>query len=200
MNSTPILGAIAVLPLIASSAFAAKPTVLWNQNTTSGGTVSSENTEGSTTAGADDFTVPSGQAWLISEVDVTGVYFDGSGPASSEVVTFYSDKKSLPHRVKKGPFTLNCADNNGSFQCTLPKRIKLKAGTWWVSVVANCDVGTCSGEWGWSINTTVQGHEAAWENPTGSGACTSWQPLHVCFGGPPLDLAFELRGRAVESK
>ncbi|HTU00098.1 MAG TPA: hypothetical protein VMF58_18760 [Rhizomicrobium sp.] len=199
MNSTPILGAIAVLPLIAGNAFAAKPAVLWNQNSASEGTVFSQNSDANTTAGADDFAVPSGQTWLISEVDVTGMYFNGSGPATSEVVTFYSDKKGKPNRVKQGPFTLNCADNGGSFQCTLPKRVKLKAGTWWVSVVANCNFETCS-EWGWNVSATVQGHEAVWENPTGSGACTSWQPLHVCFGGSPLDLAFELRGRAVESK
>ena len=45
--------------------------------------------------GADDFTVPDGATWKVSEVDVTGLYFNGPGPAVSENVFFYkADKKS----------------------------------------------------------------------------------------------------------
>jgi hypothetical protein len=193
VNTQAFLGAVAVLPLIASGAIAGKSSVLWDQNTASeGGVLLSDNTS----AGADDFVVPSGQTWLIKEVDVTGVYLNGSGPAKSEVVTFYSDKKDLPRRVKAGPFTLNCADNFGSFHCVLPTRVKLPAGTWWVSVVANLNFSD-GGEWGWNGNSTVHGNEAAYKQS--SGNCTKWTPLHVCFGGPPSDLAFSLLGRAVEN-
>ena len=195
MSKSTLLGTIAVLPLIASGASAGAPAVLWDQNSTSGGSVFSENggVAGSTAA-ADDFVVPSGQTWLVKEMDVTGVYFNGSGPASSEIITFYANKNGKPGRVKQGPFTIKCTDNSGSFKCTLPTRVKLKSGTWWVSLVANCDFETC-GEWGWNTNPTVQGNEAVWENPGGT-TCTSWEPLHVCFGGSPADMAFKLLGRA----
>jgi hypothetical protein len=194
VKRSTLLCTIAVLPLIASGAFAGGPAVLWDQNTSSGdGYVLSENGA----AAADDFVVPSGQTWLVKEVDVTGVYLNGSGPASSEIVTFYANKNGKPHRVQQGPFTLHCTDNFGSFHCTLPKRVKLRAGTWWVSVVANINFGS-GGEWGWGGHPTVQGNEAVFEDPSGQ-SCTSWEPLHVCFGGSPADMAFELRGRAVVS-
>jgi hypothetical protein len=194
MDKSVFLGAAAALTLAASGALAAPDTVLWNQNANFGGPVFSENSD----TAADDFTVPSGQTWHVSEVDVTGAYFNSSGPAASEVVTFYTDRRGKPGRVYRGPFTLNCTDNNGSFQCILPERVKLRSGTWWVSLVANCDFETC-GEWGWTENTTVQGNEAVWEGPDGNGKCTSFKPLHRCFGGAPADLAFDLVGTAATS-
>lgn len=192
MDKSAFLGA--ALTLATSGAFAAPQTLLWNQNANFGGPVFSENSD----AAADDFAVPSGQTWHVAEVDVTGVFFNGSGPAASEVVTFYTDRKGRPGRIHRGPFTLNCADtNNGSFQCILPEPVKLRPGTWWVSVVANCAFETC-GQWGWTLNTTVQGHEAVWRNPDGDGKCRSFRPLHRCFGGAPADLAFALYGKARE--
>lgn len=198
MNRSTLLGTIAVLPLIASSALAGTSTILWDQNSTSGGAVFSENGgEAGSTAAADDFVVPSGQSWLVKELDVSGVYFNGSGPASSEIVTFYANKNGKPGRVKQGPFTLKCTDNFGSFECTLPQHVKLRSGTWWVSLVANIDFSQ-GGEWGWYTNPTVQGNEAVWEEP-GGATCPTWEPLHVCFGGAPADMAFKLLGRANES-
>jgi hypothetical protein len=179
--------------MLAGSAFAASPAVLWDQNTPSGGGfVFSENGA----VAADDFVVPSGQTWLVKEVDVSGVYFNGSGPASSEVVTFYTNKHNLPNRDRVS-FTLKCADNFGAFQCVLPKRVKLGAGTWWVSLDANCSFESC-GEWGWFTNSTVHGNEAVYEDPS-ANSCTTWTPLHVCFGGSPADMAFAVLGRAVEN-
>src|SRR5580692_5534344 len=37
--------------------------------------------------GADDFVVPKNKTWTITEVDVSGVFYQGSGPATSEDVT-----------------------------------------------------------------------------------------------------------------
>lgn len=195
MRKTSFAGVAAALTLAASGAFAAPNAILWNQNGNFGGSVNSQND----TAAADDFTVPAGQTWLIAEVDVTGAYFNGYGPAASELVTFYADRNGKPGRVQNGPFTLNCNDNSGSFQCVLPKRVKLPSGTWWVSVVANCDSQVC-GQWGWTISTAVQGNEAVWRDSDGNGKCVAFKPLHRCFGGPPSDLAFDLIGKAVAGK
>lgn len=201
MNKTALFAATAVLALATSGAFAASPAnepyaVLWNQNSNFGEGVNSQNygIAEYNDAAADDFTIPAGQTWRIAEVDVTGVYFNGSGPASSEVITFYSNRKHRPDRIYRGPFTLNCTDNDGSFQCILPRRVKVPSGTWWVSVVAICSFETC-GEWDWTENTTVQDNEATWENPGVSEKCTSWEPLNFCFGGAPADLAFDLIGK-----
>src|SRR5579862_5877161 len=69
--------------------------VLWNQNSNFGGGVNSQIYEPAMEEyddyAADDFVVPDGQKWVISEVDVTGYYTNGSGPASSVLVSFWSN-------------------------------------------------------------------------------------------------------------
>jgi hypothetical protein len=192
MNKAVLLSATAVVAVLSGGApVAAKPpahkpySVLYNQNSNFGyGIISDNFTSNSSynSAAADDFVVPSGQTWHVAEVDVTGVYYNGSGPASSEVVTFYTNnRKGKPGRVHRGPFTLNCTDNGGSFQCILPKHVKLASGTWWVSVVANCGFISC-GQWGWIENTVVHGNSAVWEQGGGH-----WTRLRA-------DLAFTLIG------
>jgi len=201
MNRAVLFSAAAAIAILSgeTSASASPPrfkpsTVLWNQNANFGGNVNSQNTA----AAADDFTIPSGQTWHIAQVDVSGAWFNGTGPASSQSVTFYANKNGKPGRTVRGPYTLNCTDNAGSFQCTLPVNgqgrpaVKLGAGTWWVSVVANCSFDIC-GEWNWTENTEVTGHQAVWEDPGGTN-CSKWGTLQHCFGGAPADLAFDLVG------
>lgn len=200
MNKAVLLSATAAVAVLVGGAPVAakqpahKPdTVLYNQNSNFGfGGVDSQNfTSGSYTsfnsAAADDFVVPSGQTWHIDEVDVTGMYFNGSGPAKSEVVTFYTNNgRNKPGRVHRGPFTLNCIDNAGSFLCTLPKGVKLASGRWWVSVVANCSFTGGCGEWGWDTNSDVHGYGAVLRQDGGH-----WKRIK-----PLTDLAFELIGKS----
>src|SRR6202045_3440839 len=100
------LGAVMAGSAIAASGQAPASDVLYNQNSNFGyGVVSQNFTSGSfgtayNAAAADDFIVPTGTAWTISEVDVTGSYFEGSGPAASEVVTFYANKHGRPDRMR----------------------------------------------------------------------------------------------------
>lgn len=205
-----LLAASAVVLFSTAAGYAAPhyPTtgVLWDQNANFGGGVNSQNYEQAMVEyddiAADDFVVPSGQTWRVSEVDVTGAYVGGSGPATSVNVGFWKNgRHGMPGRGRYG-YTLSCADNAGSFQCTLPNgrhnkpAVKLVAGTWWLSVVANCDSDVC-GQWQWTENTTVQGYEAEWENPGGAWNifnCHGWTALDACFGGSPADLAFTLKG------
>ena len=197
MNKAVVLSATAVVAVLSGGApVAAKPpahkpyTVLYNQNSNFGEAIISQNfTSGSYTsynaAAADDFVVPSGKTWHIAEVDVTGVYYNGSGPAKSAVVTFYTnDGKNKPGRVHRGPFTIDCGAGP-NFQCALPKPVKLPSGTWWVSVVANCSFTGGCGEWGWTENTIVHGYGAVWEQSGGH-----WTRIK-----PKTDLAFTLIGK-----
>ena len=97
--------------------------------------------------GADDFVVPAGQTWTIQQVNVAGVYFNGSasGPAASVNVIFYANAGTLPGAAVAGgtytaiPITGGAA--TGSFQIALPTSLVLTAGTYWVSVQANMDFG-----------------------------------------------------------
>ncbi|HLY05231.1 MAG TPA: hypothetical protein VKR31_05735 [Rhizomicrobium sp.] len=184
--------------------------VLYNQNSNFGRGVVSDNFSSAMSSydaiGADDFWVPAGQTWQITEVDVTGAYVDGTGPASSVVVTFWVGD-AYPRRIvhhRDDSFTLSCTDNEGSFACTLPVNsrgrpvVRLRGGSggtpYWLSVVANCDFINC-GEWNWTTNTTVYASQAAWKNPGGGWGtpCEGWGVLSACFG-TAADLAFTLIG------
>lgn len=151
------------------------------------------------TQAADDFVVPKGHTWQIKEVDVTGVYFNGSGPASSENVVFYSDNGGLP-----GDLLVACPNQNGagngfgSFAINLSKSCKVslsgnaneEAGekaknvTYWVSVQANLDFSGGGGEWGWELSFDTNGNPAAWRGET----CPTWCALES-------DLMFALKGK-----
>jgi hypothetical protein len=139
---------------------------------------------------ADDFAVPLGHTWLIKEVDVTGVYFNGSGPANSENIFFYKDKGGLP-----GTLVTECDNQNGtgngtgSFAIVLSKacKAKLRGGkTYWVSVQANMDFNG-GGEWGWELSLDTSGNQAAWQDQ-GGGNCQIW--CHI-----DGDLMFALKGK-----
>lgn len=156
--------------------------------------------------GSDDFTVPDGGKWVVKEVDVSGLYFKGTGPASgvasSENVFFYKAAKGK----KGGPKTLVAEFDNvvgdddgaGDFVIRISKKgLKLNPGHYYVSVQANMDFGT-AGEWGWGTRNTQVGNFASWQDP-GDGfgtGCTSWSNEQVCLGdlsGP--DHMFTLRGK-----
>ena len=155
--------------------------------------------------GADDFTVPAGPNWIVKEVDVVGVYFNGSGPAVSENVFFFKDHKGKPGKLV-ATYTVVGVDTAGSFAITLPGRgQKLMPGHYWVSVQANMDFSN-GGEWGWEKQTTVEGEPAMWQNP-GDGfgtGCTTWGIENDCVGvlptGQPTstsygDKEFALKGK-----
>ena len=147
---------------------------------------------------ADDFTVPAGFSWTIAQIDVTGVYFNGYGPSEGQNVFFYKDKNGKPGKLIQEFDNLKGVDNSGSFAITLPgKGVKLKAGTYWLSVQAEMDFGS-GGEWGWEVSIVQHDNEAMWRDPDGGrGKCYRWNPLGKCFGADyHYDLMFDLKGKS----
>ena len=176
--------------------------VLYNQNDNNAGIgIVSQNFEATfdiyDSQGADDFTT-TGNGWKIKNVTVTGVYFNGYGPAVSETVYVYKDSGGLPGALSKSKTKVG-ADSGGSFSIGLGKKgIKLPvAGHFWVSVQANLDFGV-GGEWGWETRTVQHGAAAAWQNP-GNGfstGCTTWGVLTTCIpAGEGPDFMFALSGK-----
>jgi hypothetical protein len=179
---------------------------LYNQNDNDAG-AGSQNFETDLDAfddqGADDFKVKLGVTWKVKEVDVTGDYFNGAGPAVSENVTFYKDAGGLPGVVKKAYTGLVGTDNGtGSFAIVLPTVTKLLSGKYWVSVQVNMDFGVGGGgEWAWETRTLQRKNPAAWQNP-GDGfetGCTTWGVMTSCIGdqGEGPDFMFGLQGTKV---
>lgn len=137
---------------------------------------------------ADDFSVPGGIIWTIKKVVVTGQYFNGVGPATSENVYFYNDAGGLP-----GTLIAACMNRNGvsigagSFRIPLGSCGPTLTGAqrYWISVQANMPAS--GGEWMWTNRTTVSGDPAVWEDP-GLGysyptPCPTWNTETVCIPG-----------------
>jgi len=218
MNKTFLLAAASAIALCAaggspcvaakllkSAKFNSPPSnVLWNQNSNSAGYyLDSQNfTSGSSQyndQGADDFVVPTGVHWRITEVDVTAEYEDGSGPATSENVIFYKNKNGMPGApVTNGTFTDLNGTGGPNFAIVLPGRgIRLKPGRYWVSVIANMDFYS-GGLWAWGESSVENGKLAMWQNPgRGWGICPTWNPIENCQGGASgPDFMFELKGKS----
>jgi hypothetical protein len=174
--------------------------LLWNQNSNDTGNYVNSQNYSSTYTGyddqaADDFVIPKGHTWRVTEVDVTGKYFNGSGPALSENVIFYKDKDGMPGKpVKNGTFNNLNGTGGSNFALVLPQKgIKLKAGHYWVSVIANEEYDP-SGEWGWMVNSVQHEDQAMWQNPhRGFDICPTWGAVESCVDQGP-DLMFDLRG------
>src|SRR6266480_3888033 len=83
---------------------------------------------------ADDFVVPAGQTWNVTEVDAQGVYFNGAGPAASFHVFIYQNSGGLPGTNVYTAMGQPYVNNSGVFQITLTVPAVLTSGTYWVSV------------------------------------------------------------------
>lgn len=143
--------------------------------------------------GADDFVVPGGETWSVTQVDVAGAYFNGFGPADSFNVYFYADAGGLPGALVTSQLGL-AYSNAAAAVIPLTTPVMLTAGTYWVSVQARMDL-TVGGEWGWETRTVQANSPAAWQNPNDGFAtgCTTWGDMQTCVGFGP-DLVFRLHG------
>jgi hypothetical protein len=177
--------------------------VLYNQNSDDSTVgVVSQNFEASfdtyDSQGADSFTIPAGQTWKIKRVDVTGVYFSGGGPATSENVTIYKNSHGLPGASVYAATVTGADNGGGSFQIPVAKM--LGSGKYWVSAQANMDFNV-GGEWAWETRNTQAGFAAAWRNPGGGFGfgCTVYANMQGCIGaaGEGPDYMFALVGKKV---
>jgi hypothetical protein len=129
---------------------------------------------------ADDFIVPAGHTWQVSEVDVLGEY-DSAGPAASFHVFFYENGAGdLPGFLVASRLQ-NSYTGNNDFVITLTEPVTLAEGHYWVSVQARQDI-TQSGFWLWHDRTVQSNAGAAWQNP-GNGfgtGCVVWVRKTAC--------------------
>lgn len=181
--------------------------VLYDQNTDDNGIgivsqnfPTSEGFDAYDAQGADDFTVPANFKWKVTSIDVTGVYFNGSGPADSVHVTIYKSKKGKPNEaaIVSDQDGITGDFSSGSFSITLPTAVTLKPGKYWVSVQANMAFFV-GGEWGWETSNTLKAVADMWKNP-GDGfatGCTAYKDLNTCIpSGEGPGYMFALKGKA----
>ena len=143
---------------------------------------------------ADDFRLT--ETCTIQEVDVIGTFFNGIGPAASVDIRFYVDDAGTPgaRRAHRPHQDYTAAQFTGNLKVVLSSPVRLRAGTYWISVRANMDFDS-AGEWGWNTRAPGNGAVAKWKN-AGDGfntGCRTYQDLPTCYPadqGP--DLAFAL--------
>ena len=128
----------------------------------------------------------------IKSIDVVGQYYNGAGPAASETITFYKNKKGKPGKVVATK-TATGSDSAGSFN--VPFKGKLDKGTYWMSTQINMDFAV-GGQWGWENTSNAVGAASLFQNP-GDGfltGCTTWSDAQTCFAGtqPGPDFMFQI--------
>ena len=141
--------------------------------------INTDDGSGWTSSGAVDFQVK--KKCKITQVDATGVYAAGSGPADSFDVNFYKSKKGLPGKLVK---TQNISGDFSSPVLSLTiKPVKLKKGDYFVSVVGNMNFSDVGG-WFWELSTGQYGkYDSAFQNTGGAfGFCPTWEGVADCYG------------------
>jgi hypothetical protein len=129
---------------------------------------------------ADDFIVPAGQTWQVTEVDVLGEY-DSTGPAASFHVFFYENGAGDLPGILVASRLQNPYTGSTDFVITLTEPVTLPEGHYWVSVQARQDI-TQAGFWLWHNRTIQANSGAAWQNP-GNGfgtGCVVWIRRVTC--------------------
>lgn len=147
---------------------------------------------------ADDFVVPSGQLWWVSQIEVAGfglppprfnvfIYNDASGLPGTQVFTQTGIAPTL------GPSLNGVAGT--SVALPLSGGTWLVSGHYWISVQsANTD-----SVWFSFFRTVTAGSVGVWRNPANGFAtgCTGWGQINPCLSlGWAPDLVFRLDGYA----
>jgi hypothetical protein len=129
---------------------------------------------------ADDFIVPAGQTWQVTEVDVRAEY-DSAGPAASFHVFFYENGAGNLPGILVASRLENLYTGSNDFVITLTEPVTLPEGHYWVSVQARQDI-TQAGFWLWHNRSVQANSGAAWQNP-GNGfgtGCVVWIRRVTC--------------------
>jgi hypothetical protein len=135
---------------------------------------------------ADDFVVPGGETWAITEVDAMGIQF-GVGGATFNVDFYTNGAGNLPdiqvYHTTNGTYTTNGTD----FVITIPAAI-LTPGTYWVMVQGNGSNNPFN-SWFWTGRSVQSNDTAAWQQPGNAYGrnCIAWERKPICFSEIPDD-------------
>src|SRR5690349_4224495 len=153
---------------------------------------------------ADDFPIPAGVTWSITQVVFLGEASSAANQPASFNVYFYTSTGTLPgntqiYTATAQTFTRNNATNTYTVTLTTPATLNGGA-TYWVSVQGVLNYGFNARQWFWRNRTVQSNSPAAWRNPGGGQpnvSCTVWTVKTACFPGTSPDQAFQLNGTSV---
>ena len=148
---------------------------------------------------ADDFIVPVGQSWTISQVEIQVDLPAGGSTIGYPNVYIYMDGGAGPGIQVYSIDQITPTSNQSNPHITLPinPHVSLPPGRYWLTVQGNLYPGGI-GNWNWLARTTFSLYPGYWKNP-GDGwdtGCVAWSYRHNCQGplAIPLDHMFRLNG------
>ena len=148
---------------------------------------------------ADDFVVPDGTTWTVTQVDADGWESSIGQPMPSYNVRFYSQAGALPGAVVAERLGQSYSAAGGDVQVAVSPGVVLPPGHYWISLQAV--ESESSRSWYWQDRALQAGEAAAWRNPPGGFTvrCLSWTERRDCSRSYPAnaDQVWRLRGTSV---
>lgn len=149
---------------------------------------------------ADDFTVPAGDSWEISNVLAFGGA-NNSPTFTSATVVIYEDNGGVPgsELYNSGEILPDSNPQDANLNLTLPEEVSLGSGTYWISVYANLAFNPAATQWFWTSQNGGVGAETHFRDAFdlfGTGA-TDWTGTSLALGTPVLDQVFQVFGSIV---
>jgi hypothetical protein len=177
-----LLAAIITLLAAGTSGARAEAAVLYDQMDAAGSEAMFSNdlvagSEGNDSKAADDFTVPAGEGWEITQVDVVGAAF-GALPSTMNV-DIYANSGGLPGAAL---FSARAIPSAGQPDYSIPLSgaPQLGPGTYWIAIQQD---GASASEpqrmWFWR-NRAVQSGNPAAVLYAGCSAFPAWQVRYTC--------------------
>jgi hypothetical protein len=148
---------------------------------------------------ADDFVVPAGTTWTVTQVDADGWESGIFQPTPSFNVRFYSQAGVLPGALVAERLGQGYSGGGGDIQVAVTPGVVLPPGHYWVSLQAVESVSSTA--WYWQDRALQSGEPAAWRNPPGgfTSRCPTWTERRDCSRSYPAnaDQVWRLRGTSI---
>jgi hypothetical protein len=143
---------------------------------------------------ADDFTVPAGQSWTLSQMDVIGV--DDGGPPPFVNFFIYANAGTLPGSEL---FHQSHVPASGypNYSAPIAGAPSLGSGTYWISMQEDGG-GFMIPSWGWRGRLVQDGNQAVFTgNSAWGNGCHTFTPLQTCFSSSDgVDMLWKISGSA----
>lgn len=138
---------------------------------------------------ADDFTVPAGEIWTLSEIAVGGAY---EGPGATQEVNAYVYANAGGEPGTELFSQLGIPSSGPDYEVPLTAAPPLSAGTYWITVQQR---DASDAFWSWQTRTVQTGNPAQWRTDSAGPGCTNvWEPRLECWNGSNPDQIFRLEG------
>ncbi|HTJ51088.1 MAG TPA: T9SS type A sorting domain-containing protein [Cyclobacteriaceae bacterium] len=149
---------------------------------------------------ADDFEVPAGQTWTITQIDLPGRYLTGGlGDYYSAVgavrIKFLADDSGKPGaEIADQNIEIAGIQYDPNLELVIPGGVTLPSGIYWMAIYTDI-WGELWQSWFWKSTDTLTRHPALFRNNHPDlPDVYNWTPVGEVFSHPDVDMLFTLHG------